>query len=38
MNIWIQRSIELANNKNYLDKLFDVYPMIPNKIKIPGPP
>lgn len=33
MNIWIQRSIELANNKNYLDKLFDVYPMIPNKIR-----
>lgn len=33
MNIWMQRSIELANSKNYLDKLFDVYPMYPNKIR-----
>ena len=33
MNVWMQRSIELANNKNYLDKLFDVYPMTPNKIR-----
>ena len=33
MNIWMQRSIELANSKNYFDKLFDVYPMYPNKIR-----
>ncbi len=29
MNFWTERSIELANQKNYLDELFRVYPMNP---------
>lgn len=33
MNKWIEKSIELANNQNYLDKLFDIYPMIPNNVR-----
>ena len=27
MNYWLQQSIDLANNGNYLDRLADVYPM-----------
>lgn len=27
MNIWTKKSIELANQKNYLDLLFKIYPM-----------
>ncbi|WP_250278207.1 restriction endonuclease [[Clostridium] colinum] len=27
MNIWTEKSIELANQKNYLDLLFKIYPM-----------
>lgn len=30
MNIWTRRSIEIANQENYLDLLFDVYPMSVN--------
>ena len=30
MNIWTQKSIELANQRNYLDLLFKVYPMSVN--------
>ncbi|MBE6915495.1 MAG: restriction endonuclease [Ruminococcaceae bacterium] len=30
MNYWTQLSVELANQKNYLDLLFKVYPMSPN--------
>ena len=30
MNIWTQRSIELANQFDYLDKLFKIYPMANN--------
>lgn len=30
MNIWIEKSIELANQKDYLDQLFKVYPMANN--------
>lgn len=30
MNIWTQKSIELANQKNYLDLLFKIYPMSVN--------
>lgn len=30
MNYWTKLSIELANQKNYLDMLFKVYPMSPN--------
>jgi len=40
MNKWIQRSIDLANSKGYLDKLFRIYPIelenirdIPESIK-----
>lgn len=40
MNEWIKKSIELANNKNYLDRLFYIYPVefgdnkiIPKNIK-----
>lgn len=33
MNIWTQRSIELANQRNYLDLLFKVYPMAPETIR-----
>lgn len=31
MNIWTQRSIELANQKDYLDQLFKVYPLSANE-------
>jgi len=30
MNIWTQKSIELANQKNYLDLLYKVYPLSAN--------
>ena len=30
MNIWTQKSIELANQRNYLDLLYKVYPMSTN--------
>ncbi len=30
MNIWTKKSIELANQKDYLDQLFKVYPMSSN--------
>lgn len=30
MNYWTQLSIDLANQRNYLDMLFKVYPMSPN--------
>jgi hypothetical protein len=30
MNTWIQLSIDYANQMNYLDNLFSVYPTIPN--------
>lgn len=33
MNIWTQRSIELANQRNYLDLLFKVYPMAPEAMR-----
>jgi hypothetical protein len=29
MNPWTEKSIEIANKQNYLDKLLDVYPMNP---------
>lgn len=35
MNIWTEKSIELANTRNYLDELFKVYPIsknLPRKI------
>ena len=31
MNEWIRNSINLANNSNYLDRLFEIYPTIPNQ-------
>ena len=30
MNFWTSLSIEYANQRNYLDMLFKVYPMSPN--------
>jgi hypothetical protein len=33
MNIWTQLSYELANQRNYLDELFQVYPTIPDSIR-----
>lgn len=33
MNFWTQLSIDFANQRNYLDKLFQVYPTIPNDIR-----
>jgi len=33
MNIWTQRSIDFANQRNYLDELFKVYPTIPEGIR-----
>ena len=30
MNIWTKKSIDLANQKNYLDLLFKIYPMSVN--------
>ncbi len=31
MNIWIQKSLKLANQSNYLDALSDIYPIQDNK-------
>ena len=33
MNYWTQLSIEFANQRNYLDELFSVYPTIPENIR-----
>ncbi|MCF7836622.1 restriction endonuclease [Candidatus Gracilibacteria bacterium] len=33
MNYWAKLSIEYANQRNYLDDLFSVYPTIPNGIR-----
>jgi len=33
MNHWTQQSIDLANQRNYLDELFRVYPTIPDSIR-----
>lgn len=33
MNIWTQMSYEFANQRNYLDELFQVYPTIPDGIR-----
>lgn len=33
MNIWTQLSVEYANQKSYLDDLFQVYPTIPDGIR-----
>lgn len=33
MNYWTQLSIDFANQRNYLDNLFDVYPTIPEGIR-----
>jgi len=33
MNHWIKLSIEFANQRNYLDELFKVYPTIPEGIR-----
>lgn len=33
MNYFFQSSIELANQRNYLDQLFRVYPMSPDNIR-----
>lgn len=30
MNIWTQMSIDFANQRNYLDELFKIYPLSPN--------
>ena len=30
MNIWTERSIDLANQFDYLDRLFKIYPMANN--------
>lgn len=34
MNKWIQWSIDFANQKNYLDELFNIYPTIPGENRI----
>ena len=34
MNYWTQLSVEFANQKNYLDELFGVYPTIPEGIRV----
>ena len=33
MNKWIELSIEYANQRSYLDDLFQVYPTIPEGIR-----
>ena len=33
MNYFTQQSIELANQRNYLDLLFSVYPLNPDSIR-----
>ncbi len=34
MNRWTQLSMEFANQRNYLDELFSVYPTIPDGIRV----
>jgi len=33
MNVWTKLSIEFANQRNYLDELFKVYPTIPERLR-----
>ena len=33
VDYWTQLSIEFANQKNYLDELFKIYPTIPEGIR-----
>ncbi len=33
MNIWTQMSVDYANQRNYLDELYKVYPIIPEGIR-----
>ncbi len=33
MNIWTALSVELANQRNYLDLLYSVYPSLNNAIR-----
>ena len=33
MNLFTQRSIELASQRDYLDQLFSVYPLSPDNIR-----
>lgn len=33
MNLWTKLSIDFANQRNYLDELFKIYPTIPNGIR-----
>jgi len=33
MNIWTEMSIEFANQRNYLDELFRIYPTIPEGVR-----
>lgn len=34
MNYWTERSIELANKENYLDELYNIYPMAKNEERV----
>jgi len=36
MNIWTQKSIELANQRDYLDQLFKIYPLGENLVRSLG--
>ncbi|HQB61617.1 MAG TPA: restriction endonuclease, partial [Spirochaetota bacterium] len=33
MNYWTKLSIDFANQRNYLDELFQIYPTIPEGIR-----
>lgn len=33
MNLWMERSIDFANSRDYLDELFGVYPMSQNPVR-----
>ena len=33
MTIWTEMSIEFANQRNYLDELFRIYPTIPEGVR-----
>jgi hypothetical protein len=33
MNYWTELSVKLANQRNYLDQLFKVYPTVPEAIR-----
>ena len=37
MNIWTKMSIDLANQRNYLDELYKVYPISPNLTRVIDP-